>query len=231
MTSIRAALFDLDDTLYRERDFVDGGFRAVADFLAPELRRSATAIAAELCAIHDRDGRGRVFDRLLTSNGSGEDPDLVQACVLVYRAHRPHLVPLPDVLDTLHELRARGVRTGLVSDGDAGVQRRKLEALPEVRDLLDQIVLTDELGAAYRKPSPTPFRVACRLLGIPPSEAVYVANDPRKDFHGARVAGLATIRVGGMPDEGGDAPMTFDPAWDADRTTARFGDLLTLVET
>jgi putative hydrolase of the HAD superfamily len=198
-----AVLFDLDDTLYPERSFVDGGFRAVGRFLAPRIGVSADMIARRLRALHQRDGRGRLFDTLLADAGHGDDPELVMAAVVTYRTYRPRLRPYPDVVETLGRLRAAGIATGLVSDGLSAVQRRKLAALPSVARQLDVVVLTDELGSAYAKPSPVPFRVACRILEADPSATVYVANDPRKDFVGARAAGLSTIRTGRLPDEGG----------------------------
>ncbi|HEY4633349.1 MAG TPA: HAD family hydrolase [Candidatus Limnocylindrales bacterium] len=205
---MKGVLFDLDDTLYPERSFVDGGFRAVARFLAPRVGRSAPSLAARLVELHDRDGRGRLFDTLLAELGRPDDPDLVLACLLVYRTHRPRLAPFPGVEEALDALRAAGLRTGLVSDGHASVQRCKLRALGPVARRLDVVVLTDELGPDWWKPSPAPFRVACRLLDVESSEAAYVANDRRKDFTGARQAGLLTIRCGLRPDEGGGTMET-----------------------
>lgn len=225
MTSPRAVLFDLDDTLYPEREFVDGGFAAVGRFLAPHLDRPPEQLATRLIELHDRDGRGRLFDTLLADHGLAADRDLVLACLLVYRTHQPTLRPFEGVIETLSALRSAGLRTGLVSDGEASVQRRKLGALPGVVAQLDQVVLTDELGREHWKPSPAPFRVACRLLNVQAGETAYVANDPRKDFIGARVAGLRTIRVGRLPDEGGAKMVAYEPADDADRTVDRFADL------
>jgi putative hydrolase of the HAD superfamily len=218
--SVRAVLFDLDDTLYPERSFVDGGFRAVGRSLAPHLGRSAATIARRLGALHERDGRGHLFDTLLAELGHPPDPDLVLAALLTYRTHRPRLRPFPEVVDTLDRIRRAGIATGLVSDGLASVQRRKLAALPGIARRLEVVVLTDELGSAYAKPSPVPFRVACRLLATEPAAAVYVANDPRKDFAGARAAGLATIRTGRLPDEGGPRRVRPGDGIDADAVEA-----------
>jgi putative hydrolase of the HAD superfamily len=202
MSRPAAVLFDLDDTLYAERRYVDGGFAAVAAFLSPLTGRSAEALTSRLIALHDEQGRGRLFDTLLAELGRIHDPDLVLACLLVYRTHTPILEPFPGVVEALATLRAAGIRTGVVSDGHAATQHRKLAALPDVLDRLDAVVMTDDLGPGHAKPSPTPFRVAALLLGIRPVDAVYIANDRRKDFHGAREAGLRTIRVGRQPDEG-----------------------------
>jgi putative hydrolase of the HAD superfamily len=213
-------LFDLDDTLYPERSFVDGGFRAVGRFLAPHVGRSPATIAHRLGALHERDGRGHLFDTLLAELGHPPDPDLVLAALLAYRTHRPRLRPFPDAVASLDRIRAAGLATGLVTDGLASVQRRKLAALPEIARRLDVTVFTDELDGAHAKPSAVPFRVACRLLATEPAEAVYVANDPRKDFAGARAAGLATIRTGRLPDEGGTRRVRPGDGIDADAVEA-----------
>jgi putative hydrolase of the HAD superfamily len=215
----RAVLFDLDDTLYPERQFVDGGFRAVARFLAARSEVSASSEAAlvdRLWALHARDGRGRLFDTLLGELGQGDDPDLVLACLLVYRNHPTRLEPFPGVPALMDGLHTAGVRTGVLSDGNAAVQTRKLAGLGGVADRLDAVVMTDLLGPGHAKPSPVAFRVACRLLDVPPSATIYVGNDPRKDFAGARAAGLATIRIGPVPDEGGPIAIESTPADDAD---------------
>jgi putative hydrolase of the HAD superfamily len=222
---LRAVLFDLDDTLYAEHAFVDGSFQAVGAFLAPVLGSPADELAARLWALHARDGRGRLFDALLEEHGIHDDPDLVLACLLVYRTHRPRLEPFPGVAETLAALAAAGVLLGVVSDGNAGVQRRKLAGLGPLAGLFDVVVMTDELGARFAKPSPVPFRVACRILGVPAASAVYVGNDPRKDFRGARAAGLFTIRMGRLPDEGGGLAIQVPAADDADIAIDTFPSL------
>ena len=213
---LRAVLFDLDDTLYPEHQFVDGGFRAVAAFLGPRLGMDPARLAGRLWELHEGQGRGRLFDTLLAEQGVGDDPDLVAACVLAYRTHDPALRPFDGVLAALDAARAAGLRTGVVSDGAAGVQRRKLDGIAGLAGRLDVVVITDELGPGLAKPSPVGFRVACLLLGVLPAEAAYVGNDPRKDFVGARAAGLATIRSGRVPDEGGGRLIGIDAASDAD---------------
>ena len=45
---IKAALFDLDDTLYPERSYVESGFRVVSDFLAKRFGLDRGALAAAM---------------------------------------------------------------------------------------------------------------------------------------------------------------------------------------
>jgi len=224
----RAVLFDLDDTLFPEHAFVDGGFRAVAAFLAARTGRSARDLTDRLWALHGRDGRGRLFDTLI-SELDGPDatdvPELVRTCLLVYRSHHPELDPFPGAIELIERLRRDGIRTGIVSDGNAYVQSRKLAGLRGLADAFDAVVLTDLLGAGFSKPSPVPFRVACQLIGVEPSATIYVGNDPRKDFAGARAAGLRTIRIGSVPDEGGGTSIVGDPSDDADVAVDTFAAL------
>lgn len=227
---MNAVIFDLDDTLYPEQTYVRSGFAAVAAFLAPRIRATPASLAVRLAELHARDGRGRLFDTLIAEKGVPDpDRDLALSAVLVYRSHAPVLAPFPDVVQTLDRLRAAGVRVGLLSDGLASVQRAKLRALDEVVARLDAIVLTDELGREFWKPSPVPFRVACTILEVAPGDAAYVGNDPRKDFAGARLAGLRTIRVRELPDEGGARIATHERDdehdADADTTLAPFSAL------
>ena len=226
LASPGAILFDLDDTLYPERMFVDGGFQAVATYLAPQVGRSAHELKRRLWELHARDGRGRLFDSLLAEHGVADDPDLVLACLLAYRTHRVRLEPFGGVAELLDTLRGSGIPTGIVSDGNAGVQYRKLVGLWPAGGRFDVIVLTDELGPACAKPSPVPFRVACRLLGVEPATAVYVGNDPRKDVSGARAAGLRTVRVGSRPDEGGSVDNPAQTHDDPDLVVGPIGSLL-----
>jgi putative hydrolase of the HAD superfamily len=81
-----------------------------------------------------------------------------------------------------------------VTDGWLAVQRRKVEALG-VEPLLDALVISDELGRDFWKPHPKPFLNCCARLGVEPSEAVFVGDNPERDMVGARRAGLASIRI------------------------------------
>lgn len=190
---MKAVLFDLDDTLYPEREFVQSGFRAVARHLASRQGLDEDQLVRRMSAILEREGRGHVFDGLLHEYGL-HSPEKVAMLVGLYRAHEPDIHLYADVESTLRSLRALGLRLGLVTDGMASVQRSKILALG-LTSLMDAIVCTDELGPSFVKPSPVSFRLAAELLRVAPADVAYVGNDPTKDFAGARAAGLRTMRV------------------------------------
>lgn len=189
----QAIIFDLDDTLYPERDYVMSGFRAVAAWAEVHLRISAGEAFAELRGLFERGVRGDTFDRWLLAHGF-EPTDWVPQMVEVYRNHEPVLAPftgVPELLSSLHQR----YRVGLVSDGYVTAQRRKLAALGLVHHF-DAIVFSGALGCQAWKPSLIPFRAVLeRLANVAAVDSVYVADNPCKDFLGARQLGMYTIRV------------------------------------
>lgn len=192
MTRWRAIVFDLDDTLYPERDFVIGGFRAVAEWAEDQLGVSADQALTELEELFQNGVRGRTFDRWLSAHGVTAS-DLIPQMVRVYRQHQPHLTPYPDVPPVLKALRAKH-RLGLLSDGFAEVQRRKLDALG-LTNYFDAVIISDEVGPGARKPSTRVYEAILNALGAGGPEAVYVGDNPTKDFLGARALGMSTVRI------------------------------------
>jgi putative hydrolase of the HAD superfamily len=190
---MKAVLFDLDDTLYPEIEFVRSGFRAVASYLGHRYSLDKGELFHQLMKILERNGRGRVFDTLLGELGLCRS-ELVQLLVLLYRSHSPQIRLYDDVPPVLEELHRQGIRLGLVTDGMATMQRSKIAAL-HIAPWFEAIVCTDEMGRECSKPSPAPYQVALELLAAKPSEAAYVANDPRKDFAGARSLNILTVLV------------------------------------
>jgi len=188
----RAIVFDLDDTLYPERDYVFSGFRAVATWAAEHLGIPQTTGTAELIGLYRSGVRGDTFDRWLADRGlspAGLVPQLVQ----VYRDHNPSLRPFPGVPELLAALHASR-QLGLVSDGYLTVQERKWTALG-LAAFFDAVIFSDAWGRATWKPSPKPFEAALQQLAVAAQDVVYVADNPVKDFLGARQVGLATIRL------------------------------------
>lgn len=192
MPALRAIVFDLDDTLYPERAYVLSGFQAVATWAEEHLGIPATQAFAELHQLFDEGVRGDTFNRWLESHGLQPD-NWVPQMVQIYREHHPHIEPYPEVPGLLQSLRLR-YRLGLVTDGHPEVQKRKLAALG-LASWFDTLVFSDEWGREAWKPNSRPFEIALERLGTSGPEAVYVADNPTKDFLGARQVSMWTVRV------------------------------------
>lgn len=195
-------VFDMDDTLYPEADFVRSGHRAVAERVWQDLR---VDIEPELRRRFAAGQRGDLMSAALAALDVDAPQDYI-GCVLVpvYREHVPAIRPYVETVPVLTELRARGHRLALLSDGWAEVQRRKLAALG-LAGLFDEIVITDELGRDAWKPSPVGFERILGALGVAGESAIYVSDNPHKDFAGPHQLGMRTVRVVRPGTEHGEA--------------------------
>ena len=192
MSDIHAVLLDMDDTLYPEREYVLSGFHAVARWLETQVGLPADGTWTELCELFDHGVQKGTFDAWLDQRQMESNhwmPDILQQ----YRDHMPSIVLKPEVVDVLCRLQDRWP-LGLVADGRWQSQQKKITAL-ELSRWFDAIVLSDQLGPEHWKPSTKPFETVLAQLNVSPAHAVYVGDNPVKDFLGARSLGLKTIRL------------------------------------
>lgn len=185
--------FDLDDTLYRELDYVESGFRAVADHVAAAHPITSAAAYEILMKSLERHGRGRQFDDLLRAIGAFSVRQR-DALVQVYRQHKPEIKLPTESSSTLRALAAEGYRLFLVTDGNHHVQNRKVEALG-VRSFVEHAYLTGRYGRDATKPGTKVFELMLARTRAEAADLVYVGDNPRKDFIGVRSLGGSTIRV------------------------------------
>ena len=187
----RVLVFDLDDTLYLEREFARSGFRAAGAWLARE--RGIIGFGEAAMYLFDSGVRGTVFDRVLTTCGLGDDAELIAALVSVYRDHAPNIAPLPDATWALDRF-GRDRPLALLTDGPGATQRKKVEALG-IASRFAALVYSDDGGRAHWKPSPVPFQRIMDLFGPAEREFTYVADNPMKDFVTPRALGWDTVHV------------------------------------
>ncbi|MBN2084944.1 MAG: HAD family hydrolase [Anaerolineales bacterium] len=189
--TIKAVIFDLDDTLYPERDYVRGGFRAVGEWAGRRLNLSPVIVRAQLDSLFDGGFRGDAFQWWLSEQGLPES--LLPEMVATYREHEPRIAFYPETEAVLDALKRR-FHLGLVTEGRRAAQEAKIRALDLTR-WIEAVVILGEKDRAQWKPSIKPFHRILGMLALAGGNAVYVGDNPRKDFRGARGAGLQTVRI------------------------------------
>jgi putative hydrolase of the HAD superfamily len=110
-----------------------------------------------------------------------------------------------DVLPCLDSLSA--YRLAVISNGDSGQQRRKLERMG-IAPRFDSVVISGDLGIS--KPDPAIFKQSLQELGVLAEEAVHVGDALESDALGAQGAGMHAIWLvrDGCVRELEDVPVT-----------------------
>jgi putative hydrolase of the HAD superfamily len=183
-------VFDVDDTLYLERDYVASGFAVVAEVVRHTFGVDGFYdVAWRLFTVgHRRD----IFDRALAELGIPYAEDAVATLVRTYRTHRPRISLLPDAAHALGELSRQGIGLAILTDGAPVGQAAKVAALGVDR-LTDLVVLTGSYDGDYGKPHPRGYaEIAARSGAV---RLAYVADNPAKDFQAPHKLGWTTIRI------------------------------------
>jgi HAD superfamily hydrolase (TIGR01549 family) len=207
---LRAVLFDVDFTLFRPGpELGPEGYRRVGERhgLALDPGRYDDARAAAMSIefrshpelVHDEEVWIAFTEQIIL--GMGGDPSGARACavdmVRAWERHE-HFFLYEDALPVLDDLRGRGLKIGLISNG-----QRDLEEFATHHGLeVDAIVGSKAHGRI--KPDPSIFVAALSALGTAVEETAMVGDSYEDDIEGARALGMRAIlldRDGLRPDE------------------------------
>lgn len=182
-SKIKGVIFDLDDTLYSEKDYVRSGFRAISS----DLGKDETFVD-ELWTYFE-EGKPAIDCVLKKWNRM----DMKDMLLKVYRSHIPDIALYDGVIETIRSLRDAGIKVGIITDGRPEGQRNKIQALG-LESLVDDIIITDELGGIqFRKPCDIAFRIMANRWILNPTEIIYVGDNISKDFQAPKQLGMRSV--------------------------------------
>ena len=217
-------IFDLDDTLYNEREYVKQAFSNVANYLVGYSDKDSEYFYSSIIKALEQDGRGRIFNRIIDENKLVEGEHIsVNRLVDVYRDTKPVLSLYDDAKVLIHTLRQdREIRLGIITDGCSRVQHNKIDGLGIV-PLFDKIIVTDDLENGA-KPSAIPYQIFLDTYrDVKPCECVYIGDNPTKDFVGAKALGMYTIRI--VREFGDNMKLVVDDELEADERIKLLTDI------
>lgn len=193
-------VFDLDDTLFRERDFCRSGFRHILARVENEVGEIPGTVFDDMNrALTSRQNPFDVFESeikpLYISQGLDWNLD---AFIADYRMHIPDINLAGGMLDILRNLQKRRVIMGIVTDGRSNSQRGKISALG-LDEFIDRsnILISEETG--FDKTSSEPFSFFVRKYPEA-NKFFYIADNPSKDFLQPNLLGWETVCVPTHPD-------------------------------
>lgn len=209
-TDLKAIVFDLDDTLFPEHQFVYSGFHAVSDWMRDHYNTANFFDVTWRLFLEGK--RGTIFDQALAELQIPFDAALIRQLVQVYHNHTPKLTLHEDARWALEYFRSQK-KLGLITNGFVTTQQNKVRALG-IESYFDFILYCGTLERTDWKPSPVPYQKWMEAVDCEGESCVYVGDHPQKDFVGARHWNWKTIRI--CREDGEYGKMVADVDDDAD---------------
>lgn len=179
INDVYVVIFDLDDTLYSEKDYVRSGYKKIAQyFRIPQM-------ADEMWSVFGTGGKA--IDEVLEKHKIIEKKS---DALHVYRYQKPD-IHLYDGVSNMIARISINKKIGIITDGRPEGQRAKLAALGLQ---VDKVIITDELGGIeFRKPNEISFRLMQKYFNVPFAQMVYIGDNIKKDFVAPERLGMQSI--------------------------------------
>ena len=191
--TIKAVLFDLDDTLWAVNPVLERAERLMYEWLttyAPKVaqKNSIADLRKRRKAMIEQESRYRIelwslrYASLVQAfDEVGENPAGVDRAMTVFSKARSEVTLYEDVIPVLTKLQKK-YATGSITNGFANLQQIGIEHYFHI------CLAAHQLG--YAKPDAEIFHLACQQLHVLTKEAVFIGDDPENDIAGAKNAGL-----------------------------------------
>jgi putative hydrolase of the HAD superfamily len=189
--TIKAIVFDMDDTLYEEKQYVISGFKAVDQYIIEHY--GVTGFFETAIILFHSGIRELIFNKALDQLGVEYGDHTIKILVNCYRSHMPDIHLAEDAKWVLEHLSSE-VKLALLSDGYLNAQQQKVHAL-KLTDRFEVIVLSDEYGRENWKPSPLVYEEVSRKLQINHDQCMYIGDNVKKDFVTAKRLGWTTVHI------------------------------------
>ncbi|WP_291076704.1 MULTISPECIES: HAD family hydrolase [unclassified Empedobacter] len=190
---VKYIIFDLDDTLMYEIDYLKSAYKEIAALIDKENHEELYEL------MFSKYQRGEnVFDFLVEDYPKYSIEQLLE----LYRNHFPNVSLNEGAYDLLKKIKSKGYKLGLITDGRSISQRNKLKALG-IEDLFEKIIVSEEFGST--KPDERNFKI---FHENDIDDYFYIADNPKKDFVSPNKLGWTSIC---LLDQGSNIhPQNFD---------------------
>jgi putative hydrolase of the HAD superfamily len=191
-------IFDLDDTLFQEIDFLKSAYRTIAKELSVHI---GSDLYEQMWSRYKN--KQEVFGWVISEFGSLLPDYRINDLLKLYREHLPEIKLNREAEIFLARLREANIPLGLITDGRSITQRNKLRALG-IEGFFSEIIISEEFGS--EKPDKRNFLYFEDRY--PTREFWFVGDNTTKDFIVPVSLGWKTICI---KDSGNNIhPQRFD---------------------
>ena len=164
-------VFDLDDTLYKEIDFVKSAYIYINKYIRSRFGIDFFSQIQE--CIDD----GINFYDYIISKLHHKHNFSIEKYLELYRFHYPKLSLSTDTSEFLNNISDRKIGFSIITDGRSISQNNKIKALG-LSHLAQNIIISEETG--YKKPHVNNFKIIEKVY--PDKKFLYIADNTSKDF-------------------------------------------------
>ena len=172
-------VFDLDDTIYDEIEYVKSGFKEISKYLNDDSYYNF------MIDEFNKNGSGKVFNKLI-DKFKLDIP--LHKLIEIYRFHHPNIKLSNESLKLLEF--SKNYKTALISDGYYLMQQNKFKSL-ELEQYIDYSVFTDFYHT--KKPELKSFEMVMNYFNDE-KDFIYISDNPKKDFIAPNKLGWKSIR-------------------------------------
>lgn len=190
---IKVIVFDLDDTLISEKEYIKSGFSHVSNVVSKMINIDCKDIYDSLLQLFNENSLN-VFNRLFEKYNFKYSNGDIQSLIYEYRNHIPNIKFFDDVIPAINDLKSNGIKIGMITDGYKETQRNKIKVL-NLESYIDYIIVTDELGREFWKPHKKSFVMMKEYFNVEYNEMAYVGDNIKKDFKAGNELGMQTIMI------------------------------------
>lgn len=187
----KVVVFDLDDTLYKEIDFLKSGYRKVAELVEKRLGVDVLSVNNQMLEWYHRGENA--FANLNEKYGINNP---IEDYLNVYRYHQPSITLSKEVKEVLTALKESGCELGIITDGREITQKNKVNALGLKEWIPMENVLINE-DKKFFKPNHWSYdrmMLKCFEKGVEvDAEFFYVGDNTEKDFLAPNQLGWTTV--------------------------------------
>ena len=164
-------VFDLDDTLFKEIDYVKSAYIYINSYINSRFNIDLSKNIKKCLA-----GEVNFFD-LINSKLHPDQSFPIEKYLELYRFHYPEIKLSKDTSVFLEKILSHNIDFSIITDGRSISQRNKIKALG-LYDLVKNIIISEETG--FEKPHFNNFKILNRIYSN--KKLIYIADNTSKDF-------------------------------------------------
>jgi putative hydrolase of the HAD superfamily len=197
--SIKAIFFDLDDTLYDRSQFEINAYKFIDQKLWKKYDLKKGVIYKNLIKIknlHNYNYRKLFEDTFEKIKVDPKKKNVFERnCLKYYREFVPSKLRLfPNTLNVLKKIKKENYFIGIITNGRIKKQKTKIKIL-NIEKYFNLIVYARNFGKKKEKPNPHSFNFISQKLKIKPDEIIYIGDNPKTDYVGAKNAKVNFLRI------------------------------------